>query len=80
MPTIITINNNGSIRVEGDDFVIQDGSGNTFDLNGRTKIALCRCGKSGKMPFCDGKHKGEFQSEITAYTLPPLNPKPENPS
>ena len=80
MPTVITINNNGSIRIEGDDFIIQDGTGTPFELQGRTKISLCRCGKSEKMPFCDGKHKGEFQSEVQAYSLPPLAPKPETPA
>jgi len=52
----ITINNNGSIRVEGD-FTIQDAEGKTFGLGGRTAIGLCRCGFSANKPFCDGSHK-----------------------
>ncbi len=39
----ITINNNGSIRVEGD-FEIVDPTGRPFGLAGRTAIGLCRCG------------------------------------
>ena len=51
MSTKITINNNGSIRVEGD-FEICDPEGNKFDLAGRTAIGLCRCGASKNKPFC----------------------------
>jgi hypothetical protein len=47
MPTKITINNNGSIRVEGD-FEIYDANGNKFDLVGRTTISLCRCATATK--------------------------------
>jgi CDGSH-type Zn-finger protein len=72
----ITINNNGSVRVEGD-FTILDANGNTFDLSGRTAISLCRCGHSENKPFCDGTHrKVDFQSEVKARTLPPAAPKP----
>ncbi len=75
MPTKITINNNGNIRVEGD-FEIYDANGNKFDLAGRTTISLCRCGHSNKKPFCDGSHKTVgFQSEVTAYQLDPPKPK-----
>ncbi|MCS6809294.1 MAG: CDGSH iron-sulfur domain-containing protein [Bacteroidota bacterium] len=66
MPTTITIRNNGSIRVEGD-FQLLDGSGNPFDLQGKTVIALCRCGASANKPFCDGAHKAcGFTSEVSA--------------
>jgi CDGSH-type Zn-finger protein len=72
----ITINNNGSIRLEGD-FTIHDANGDAFDLSGRTTISLCRCGHSENKPFCDGTHrKVSFQSEVKARTLPPLAPKP----
>ncbi len=71
----ITINNNGSIRVEGE-FTICDMTGGTFDLSGRTSIGLCRCGHSENKPFCDGTHrKVNFQSEVVARTLPPPAPK-----
>jgi CDGSH-type Zn-finger protein len=72
----ITINNNGSVKVEGE-FTICDPSGAVFDLSGRTAISLCRCGHSQNKPFCDGSHReGNFQSEVKARTLPPPVPKP----
>jgi CDGSH-type Zn-finger protein len=72
----ITINNNGSMRVEGE-FTICDASGAAFDLSGRTAIGLCRCGHSENKPFCDGAHRqANFQSEVKARTLPPPAPKP----
>jgi len=75
MPAKITINTNGSIRVEGD-FVITDVEGNTFGLGGRTTIGLCRCGHSGNKPFCDGSHKRQgFESACPARELPPPAPK-----
>ncbi len=74
--TKITVNNNGSLRVEGD-FVIVDAQGNAFGLGGRTTVSLCRCGQSANKPFCDGTHKRiGFQSEEKARELPPPAPKP----
>ena len=54
--TKITVNTNGSIRVEGD-FEIVDPTGAPFGLAGRTAIGLCRCGASANKPFCDGAHR-----------------------
>ncbi len=72
----ITINSNGSIRVEGE-FTICDMTGGVFELSGRTSVSLCRCGHSENKPFCDGSHrKVNFQSEVVARTLPPPAPKP----
>jgi CDGSH-type Zn-finger protein len=74
MPTIIKIKNHGSINVEGD-FELYDWDGNKYDLAGRTKISLCRCGQSATKPFCDGTHKKiGFQSECHACVLEPLKP------
>jgi CDGSH-type Zn-finger protein len=74
--TKITVNNNGSIRVEGD-FVIVDPEGKQFGLGGRTTISLCRCGHSQNKPFCDGSHKAcAFQHEVHARELAPPAPKP----
>jgi len=75
MPAKITINNNGSIRVEGD-FEIVDAEGQPFGLAGRTTIGLCRCGQSENKPFCDGSHRRvAFQSTCPARELPPPQPK-----
>jgi CDGSH-type Zn-finger protein len=69
--TKITVNNNGSIRVEGD-FSLHDPEGKEFGLGGRTIISLCRCGHSANKPFCDGSHKvNGFASSCEARDLPP---------
>ena len=73
--TKITVNSNGSIRVDGD-FEILDPAGAPFGLAGRTIISLCRCGASANKPFCDGSHKRiGFQDAVTARELPPPQPK-----
>ncbi|MGM9925927.1 MAG: CDGSH iron-sulfur domain-containing protein [Bacillus sp. (in: firmicutes)] len=55
----IKVNDNGSLRVTGD-FEIIDAEGNAFPT--KTAASLCRCGLSSKKPFCDGAHKGKFES------------------
>ena len=42
--TKITVNSNGSLRIEGD-FEIVDKNGNVYDLGGREIVSLCRCGQ-----------------------------------
>jgi CDGSH-type Zn-finger protein len=75
MATKITVNNNGSLRIEGE-VEIYDGSGNKYDLGGRTVIGLCRCGQSNNKPFCDGSHaRCGFESQVIATILPPPKPK-----
>jgi CDGSH-type Zn-finger protein len=76
MPTTkITVNNDGSIRVEGD-FEICDPAGQQFGLSGRTVIGLCRCGQSQNKPFCDGSHRtAGFVDKVEARELPPAKPK-----
>ena len=68
--TRITVNSNGSLKIEGD-FEIVDKNGNVYDLAGRTTISICRCGFSTTKPFCDGSHKGHFEHEAIAFALPP---------
>lgn len=73
--TKITVNSNGSIKVEGD-FEICDPNGQPFGLAGRTAISLCRCGHSANKPFCDGSHKAVgFNDTVIARDLPAPKPK-----
>jgi CDGSH-type Zn-finger protein len=58
MKTKITIKSNSAIGIEGD-FEIVDEQGNAYDLSGKTRVSLCRCGHSKNKPFCDGAHKAE---------------------
>jgi CDGSH-type Zn-finger protein len=51
----ITPYRDGPLLVRGP-FRITDQDGNAIDA-GRQTVALCRCGKSRKRPFCDGTHK-----------------------
>ena len=75
MATKVTVNNDGSIRLEGE-FEIYDPQGQQFGLAGRTIISLCRCGASQNKPFCDGSHKRiEFRDTVTARDLPAPQPK-----
>jgi CDGSH-type Zn-finger protein len=75
MATKVTVNSDGSIRLEGD-FEIYDPQGQKFGLGGRSVISLCRCGASQNKPFCDGSHKRiEFRDSVTARDLPAPQPK-----
>ena len=68
--TKLTINNNGSVKIEGD-FEIVDRNGNVYGLAGREIVSICRCGLSKNKPFCDGSHNGYFEHEAVAFDLPP---------
>jgi CDGSH-type Zn-finger protein len=73
--TKITVNNDGSVRIEGD-FEILDPEGRQFGLGGRTVISLCRCGQSQSKPFCDGSHaRTGFRDKVVARELPAPKPK-----
>jgi CDGSH-type Zn-finger protein len=73
--TKIIVNNNGSLRVEGE-FEIVDPQGKPFGLAGRTAIGLCRCGHSANKPFCDGSHNSSgFTDTVVARELPAPKPK-----
>jgi CDGSH-type Zn-finger protein len=67
--TTIKVNSNGSLLVSGE-FEMIDKNGNKYDLGGRDKVSLCRCGKSANKPFCDGSHRGHFEHEAEAFDLP----------
>jgi CDGSH-type Zn-finger protein len=51
----ITVRENGSYLVEGPVRLV-DADGNEYDLGGKTRFSLCRCGGSTRKPFCDGTH------------------------
>lgn len=75
MSVKVTVNKNGSLRVEGE-IELYDGDGNKYDLAGRTIVGLCRCGQSNNKPFCDGAHaKCGFDSVVVACALPAPKPK-----
>jgi CDGSH-type Zn-finger protein len=64
----ITPYRDGPLIVRGD-FRLVDQDGNAIDP-GRDTIALCRCGKSGIKPFCDGSHKRSGFSAPSAPSRP----------
>jgi CDGSH-type Zn-finger protein len=64
----ITPYRDGPLIVRGD-FRLVDQDGTPIDP-GRRTIALCRCGKSGIKPFCDGAHKRAGFSAPSAPSRP----------
>jgi CDGSH-type Zn-finger protein len=64
----ITPYRDGPLIVRGD-FRLVDQDGVAIDP-GRRTIALCRCGKSGIKPFCDGAHKRSGFSAPSAPSRP----------
>ena len=52
----ITLLPNGPLLVTGPAKLI-DHEGREFNLAGKEKFALCRCGQTKNRPFCDGTHK-----------------------
>jgi CDGSH-type Zn-finger protein len=56
-PLTIRCRENGPLVIQGPVRVV-DHLGNEFPLpTNKSAVALCRCGKSGTRPFCDGSHK-----------------------
>lgn len=49
---------NGPYLLTGDlsDLDLRDGDSNLYDVAGKSRIFLCRCGASITKPFCDGHH------------------------
>jgi CDGSH-type Zn-finger protein len=54
-PTEIRAYPDGPLLVRGP-FVLRDADGAAVPVRRRT-VALCRCGRSRGLPFCDGTHK-----------------------
>jgi CDGSH-type Zn-finger protein len=66
---VIKILANGPLLVHGKIRLV-DAEGNEFDLGGRGKTALCRCGQSANKPLCDGSHgRCSFAANDTARVL-----------
>lgn len=51
----ITATENGPLSVRGP-ITLVDQDGTEYDIAGRKRVALCRCGASTTKPFCDGTH------------------------
>lgn len=65
----ITPYRDGPLLVRGP-FTITDQSGNEIEVHQRT-VALCRCGRSARKPFCDGTHKATgFRAESGVQARP----------
>ena len=88
MPLTIKVRQNGpyAIDLTTGEVLLTDHEGTPIPLpEGKTTIALCRCGASSRKPFCDGTHskigfKGA-QEAAAAFdqtgTIPPEGgPKP----
>jgi len=59
----IKVADNGPLRVSGE-FILMDGEGNRLET--KDQVSLCRCGLSDNKPFCNGAHKGNFESTVRA--------------
>lgn len=68
MAAKLTVQPNGSLKVEGD-FEVVDATGAPYDsVKGKAAVFICRCGQTQKAPFCDGSHKScGFNSPSQAY-------------
>jgi CDGSH iron-sulfur domain-containing protein 3 len=58
----IKVSDDGPLIVNG--VTLVDGEGKTIET--KEQIYLCRCGLSKNKPFCDGSHKGKFESKVRA--------------
>jgi len=56
----IKVRDNGPLVATG--VTILDGEGKKMDVG--DSAHLCRCGLSQEKPFCDGAHKGKFESAV----------------
>lgn len=54
----IVVKPNGPYLISGDlsALDLRDGAGQRYDLAGKKRVFLCRCGASATKPFCDGQH------------------------
>ncbi|GED68151.1 hypothetical protein BRE01_18530 [Brevibacillus reuszeri] len=59
----IKVLDNGPLLVTGE-VTLLDGEGNPMES--KNQMYLCRCGLSTNKPFCNGAHKGKFESTVRA--------------
>lgn len=64
---------NGPILISGDDLALIIAEGSEVEYLKSGPIALCRCGQSGKKPFCDGSHVNGFEAEQVELSSPEEN-------
>ncbi len=66
----ITPYRDGPLLVRGP-VSLRDANGDDISVERKT-IALCRCGRSSRKPFCDGSHKlARFRAPAGASFHPP---------
>lgn len=68
MSASVTPYEDGPIILRGD-FTLVTPDGQPIEAEGST-VALCRCGKSRRKPFCDGTHK------LVGFSAPANREKP----
>lgn len=54
----IKVREDGPLLVTGPVRLIDHLGNEIARPEGKANIVLCRCGKSGSKPFCDGSHRG----------------------
>lgn len=52
----VSLRDNGPLIIRGP-VELLDASGERFEVAEGEALFLCRCGESGRKPFCDGTHK-----------------------
>lgn len=57
-PVRVRIVENGPLVIRGDVEVVDDND-SMEEVVSKTRVTLCRCGKSKNKPFCDGSHRTE---------------------
>lgn len=76
----VRLRRNGPYVIEADDVTVVDWNGTPFRID-RTPVALCRCGASGRKPFCDGTHRTNgFVGDEAADAETTGGPPPGDPS
>ena len=53
---VITLIKNGPMKISGN-YSINDENNNKISEG--KEVYLCRCGRSGNKPYCDGSHKSD---------------------